>query len=273
MKKITNRIPWITSCVLLLAVPVPAKAFSINLNTFTDTSPEASVSRVNSQVDADSTINQTATPNGFGGFFEAQDNPYLLLGANSGTTIPLDDHTVGVSIATSENILIVEENANKDLVLKFDWIFQGTSEGTLGIIDDTFSVALVGAGTDLLGNTVNVDTDLLVTNQYGSKRGEELEISGGLNTGTYNIVISLIEPSLDPLLSTDVAVARDVPLAAGINDNSAAGIDNMSVGSSVPFEFTPTTGLFIASGIYGLLRFQKRKKNRIGVKSRYVQVN
>jgi hypothetical protein len=259
-KVLSNKLPWITSCVLLLAAPSPAKAFSVNLNTFTDTSPDAALSRVNSNINADSTINQTVTPEGFGSFFAEEDNPFLLLGASSGTTIPLDDHGVGVSIATSENIVILEENANKDLVLNFDWIFQGNSEGTLGLIDDTFSVALVGAGTDLLGNTVNVETDLLVTNEYGSKRGEELAISGGLNTGTYNIVISLTEPSIDPLDPIDPLplLSSDVPLAAGPSDNSAAGIDNLSV-SSVPFEFSPTTGLFIVGGFWGLLRWQKRK--------------
>lgn len=256
-KILSNQFTLVTSCLILLAIPAPAKAFSVTLDTFTSTG-NTLTSRVDDNVNFSATINTTSTPNGFGNFFAEQDDPFLLLGDASNQTISDDDLTVGVSLATSESIEISSENANQDLVLNFDWIFQGDSTGIAGINVDTFSVTLIGGGIDALGNP-NVNTDLLVENQYGKNRGESLSLPRNLPIGTYNIQFSVIEPTVvDPniLIGTNLTNTEASFILA--NDNSAAGIDNLSV-SSVPFEFTPTTGLLIVGSIWGLLRWQKRK--------------
>lgn len=272
MRNITNRITWATSCVLLLAVPIPAKAFNVNLDTFTPrTNILGEPSEVFNNVTSTATIDETPIDEGgFGNFF--QDSPFLLLGANPNRNIFDDEHTVGISAVLSNDIEILAENADRDLDINLDWTFRGNSDGILSGTNlddlDTFSLAVVGVNVGSQENPLNVNRELLLTTEYQEQRDYTITIPGGLSTGTYNIVATVVEPSLDipiPLLSNDSVFTEDTPLAAGPNDNSAAGIGDMNVtlssdtnSSSVPFEFSPTTGLFIVGSIWGLLRFQKR---------------
>ena len=272
-KVLSNKLPWITSCVLLLAVPIPAKAFSVNLDTFTPiTNALGEPSEVFNSVPSTATINERPiNEGGFGNFF--QDSSFLLLGANPNQTIFNDNHTVGISAVLSNDIEILAENADRDLDINLDWTFQGNSDGILSGTNlddlDTFSLAIVGADVGSLENPVELE--LFATTQYQEQRDYKITIPGGLSTGTYNVLATVVEPSLDiPLLSNDSVFTEDTPLAAGPNDNSAAGIGDMNItlssdvnSSSVPFEFTPTTGLFIVGSIWGLLRWQKRK-NLVG---------
>lgn len=270
-----NRTTWVTSCVLLLAVPIPAKAFNVNLDSFTPiTNTLGEPSEVFNNVSSTATINETSIDEGgFGNFF--QDSSFLLLGAEPDRTIFDDNHTVGISTVLSNDIEILADNADRDLDINLDWTFQGNSDGTLSGTNlddlDTFSLAIVGADTLSQQNLASVNTDLFATTEYQEQRDYTITIPGGLSTGTYNIVATVVEPSLDiSSPSNDSVFTEDTPLAAGPNDNSAAGIGDMNItlssdvnSSSVPFEFSPTTGLFIVGSIWGLLRFQKRK-NLVG---------
>ena len=269
-KILGNRLTWLTSCFILLATPVSVRAFSVNLDTFTPvTNVSGDPSEVYGNTSSTTTINQTSIENGgFGDFF--QNSSFLLLGANPNQTIFDDSHTIGVSAAISNNIEILAENADRDLDVNLDWTFQGNSDGTLSgtSVDDldTFSLALVDADTLSQQNPAEVNTQLLVTTEYQEQRDYTITIPGGLSTGTYNIVATVVEPSIDtPLLGNDLVGASDTPLAAGPNDNSAAGIGNMNVtlssdvsGASVPFEFSPTTGLLIVGSVWGLLRLKRK---------------
>lgn len=271
MNAITNRNTWVTSCLFLLATTVPAKAFNVTLDTFTPViNVTGDPSEVYGNTDDTATINQTSIENGgFGNFF--QDSSFLLLGAEPTNNILNDNHTVGISAAVSNDIEILAENANQDLEINLDWTFQGNSDGITGItnVDDLDTFSLAFAGVDALSqqNLATVNTELLVTTDYQEQRDYTITVPGGLSTGTYNIVATVVEPSLDiPLLRTD-RVFNDAPLAAGPNDNSAAGIGDMNMtlssdvvdGSSVPFEFSPTTGLLMIGGFWGLKCLQKRK--------------
>lgn len=274
-----NKLTWVTSCSILLATSVPVRAFSVNLDTFTpveNTLGEAS--EVYENTASTATINETPiTDGGFGNFF--RDSSFLLLGATPDRTIEEDTHTVGVSAAVSNEIEVLSENADKDLDVKLDWTFRGNSDGILSGTDvddlDNFSLVLAGANTLSQQNLAEVDTQLLFTTNYKEQRDYTITIPGGLSTGTYNIVATVVEPSIDnpiPLPSNDLTIARDTPLAAGTNDNSAAGIGDMNVtlssdvtNASVPFEFSPTTGLFVVGSIWGLLRFKKGKKQKTAI--------
>ena len=276
LKKIqSNQLTWITSCSILLAMPLPVRAFSVNLNTFTPVVNESGeLSEVFGDVTSTATIDETPVADGgFGDFF--QNSSFLLLGANPNQTIFNDSHTVGVSAAVSNDIEILAENAEQDLDVNLDWTFRGNSDGVTGVTSvddlDTFSLAIAGADTLSQQNLASVDTELFATTVYQEQRDYTITIPGGLSTGTYNIVATVIEPSIEiPPVLGDIAVARDTPLAAGPNDNSAAGIGDMNVtlssdvtGASVPFEFSPTTGLFVVGSIWGLLRFKKERAKKL----------
>ena len=269
-----NRTTWVTSCVLLLAVPIPARAFNVNLDSFTPvTNLLGEPSEIFNNIPSTAFIDETPIDEGgFGNFF--QDSPFLLLGADPDSTIFENDHTVGISTVLSNDIEILADNADRDLDINLDWTFQGNSDGILSGTNlddlDTFSLAVVGANLSSPENPISVNRELLLTTEYQEQRDYTITIPGGLSTGTYNIVATVVEPSIDiqdiPLLSNDSVFTEDTPLAAGPNDNSAAGIGDMNItlssdatGASVPFEFSPTTGLLIVGSIWGILRFQKRK--------------
>jgi hypothetical protein len=257
MKNIINKSFWIT-LGLFLSTTTSAQAFSLDLT--------ASVGEVDTNINASSTINQTGTPNGFGNFFQSQNDPFTVLGSSPNSTIPSgNNNSILTSTAVSNQITISSANAGKPLFLNFDWSFQGNSLGVEGIRLDTFTVSLVSVGVDGSGNP-NFSSDLFITNQYQEKRGESLSISGGLVAGNYKVKISVIEPTV---ISTEFITQNNLTLtslqianyqAALALDNSAAGIDNLDI-SAVPFEFSPTLGVLIVGSFWGLLSWKKQKAN------------
>lgn len=253
MKNLTSKSLWIT-LGLLLSTATSAQAFSLSLT--------ASVGQVDNNVNANSTINTTNTPNGFGNFFQPQNDPFTVLGSSPNSTIPAgNNNLILTSTALSNNITISSANAKKPLVLSFDWSFQGNSLGVEGIKLDTFTVSLISVGVDSFGNP-NFSSDLLITNQYQEKRGESLSILGGLVAGDYNVKVSVIEPTV---ISTEFITKNKLTLTplqilnyqnALALDNSAAGIDNLTL-EAVPFDFSPTLGLSIV-GIFWIIFYWKK---------------
>ena len=175
-----------------------------------------------------STIDNTAPPNGFGNHFD-DSGTFLLLGAT--------DPNVGISSspgnANSSGISptfdITNQNKSLGLNLAFDWAFQGDS--TI----DSFQVLIA-----------NSDLSQLVTafsqNTYGS----------GTFTGTVDI------SSLAPGTDYSVYVTLNEAIA---NGNSAAGFDNIAISAvAVPFEFSPGLGLLMMGGLFGGSTYLKKRK-------------
>lgn len=253
MKKLKSKFYWITSPLFSfsLSINLPAGAFTVTLDT------DASVGQVYDDVNADSIINTTNAPDGFGNydgssdnFFEPANDSFILLGSEPDEAISVNSNPplLETNIAVFNGIEITTENQSKDLSIEFDWIFQGNQQEVAGFNLDIFTVALVGTGTDLLGGTVDVDLELLATNQYDYDRDYSYTVDGGLLVGSYTLQASVIE-SIDLPLTNLLSV-----------DNSAAGLDNISV-TAIPFEFSPTFGLLIVVSLWGLSRFWKHKIN------------
>lgn len=258
MKNITSKFCWITFG-LFLSSATSAHAFSLGLN--------ASVGEVFTNVNASSTVNTTATPNGFGNFFQAQDDPFTLLGSSSpNVTIPSGRNFLSpdTSIVLSDTFTL--GTPGQGLKVEFDWSFQGNSTGLLGTLYDTFDVTLLGVGAGSSG----LDIELLNTKIYQEQLNETITIpTGSLPIGNYQIQFSVIEPSVVPDVSSPDTldnIRYDGSLISSqfdlSTDNSAAGIDNLDV-STVPFEFSPTLGILVVGGFWGLL-FWKKHKVKLG---------
>ena len=288
-----------------ISAPLPARSFSVTFNL------DASIGQVNN-VNSEVLLNNTVKPNGFGDFFN---DSFTAIGSIPNSEIPeAGSDTDVVSTAISQDIEILAADANRDLELNFDWIFQGNAIDVFEGVDsatklaagidlterlqlDTFTVSLIGEGINPSGEIVNTDLDLLVTNEYGEFRGQTFTISGGLPVGVYNVQATVIEPLqlTDEILSQiadrygatvataveniygeggvvgesgigggilDITPSNDNSNLTFAIDNSAAGIDNLTISdasSSVPFEFSPTLGLFLTGSIIGFSYLKKLK--------------
>jgi hypothetical protein len=229
----------------LSLIPPSAVAASITFDTNVVTGEFHNVSDTND-------INENTIPEGFNNFFN--DN-FFLLGAKATDSNISSGYTTTnpvyveppLSSDISSDITFSSTEVANNMVIKFDWIFQGNSDGiintSIGDIElDRFTVALV--------NTEDLDTNLAVftTNQYGSAIEQSLYINSNTLSAleTYTVKASLIE-------STDLVSV--VPL---IDSSSAVGIGNFNI-ETVPFDFSPSTGLLIVGGFWGLVKFRKCK--------------
>ena len=197
---------------------------------------------------ANSTINTTANPDGFGSQFDFTDDPsntFLLLGAtstsdtiNSGTNAPLSNVN---SDATSASFTLDAGNIDAGLNIQFDWSFQGTNDSR-----DSFFVGIQPVGDDGR-NLVDVVNEL---NYGGGSVDQDIDLASfGLTPGDYEMKIFLTESNI------------------GFG-NSAAGFDNIFVSqvtpptspTSVPFGVSPNMGFFILGGLYAGSSYLKRRK-------------
>ncbi len=217
----------------LLATPSHAISSSFSNDDF-------SVSGLNDGVvDNDATsggnINSGTIPNdGFGGFF-TQD--YLLLGADDSNANIGSSDTNGNSVAISNSTFTVS-SLTENVTLLFDWAFQGNNATST---DDEFSLGIIQ------GNNVPSYKQFFKVESpsFGSNLGETITLNG-FTPGEYNVLIQLNE-------------------AGGVSPlNSAAGFDNITVTTgAVPFEFSPSLGLFLMAGIFGFSRSLKSRKPNI----------
>jgi hypothetical protein len=236
------------SSILLTGLPAQALVFSPDTTDFTITTGKGTNN-------ASSTINiNTNSPsNGFGSFFTSN---FLLLGAdpqasnfeNRGITgsNSVNDGFIGGN-TSAESTSFTLDNAtlavDAGLKVEFDWAFQG--DATAGT--DNFDIKLI-RGIEGDENYLAVDNLFLrnAPSGYGSGRGEFTITSSNLT-------------------STGFTVGDEVRLQIALNENlgnsksSAAGYDNISA-TTVPFEFSPTTGLLMVGGFFGLTYLKKRRQ-------------
>lgn len=223
---------FISFCFLFFSIDLPVRAIGV---TF-DSDSSLNVGQV-FEATPSATINTTATPNGFGNFF---DSNFLLLGEEPNdfaTSGSLSEDITLVSTAVSNSFELTTENSGQDIVIEFDWAFQGNAEGLLDLVSiDSFEVALVSVNA--LGEiTSTVDLDVFATNEYGSGT-EQISIENSGLIGDYAIVANVLEKT-------------------GDFDGSAAGINNVTV-NPVPFEFSPTLGLIFSGLGIGLYRWRTK---------------
>ena len=193
------------------------------------------------------TIDNTATPDGFG--FEFDDSgTFLLLGAddpndtiNNGSNVDTTNATTNVTntnvTATSPSFNLTQDNINAGLNVQFDWSFQGTEN-----FQDNFFVALAPAGQS--PNKLVLPPQQL----FGAGNVDQNVDVSSYTPGDYQLVVSLSESTL-----------------AG---NSAAGFDNIFVSevappppaTPVPFGAAPNTGIFILGSLYAGSSYLKRRK-------------
>jgi hypothetical protein len=220
----------------LFITKIPAQAFNVTfnsgllLNSYDNQSPDIS-------------INQTSIPNGFNNFFN---DDFLLLGAQSNdSNIALDSHRFGLSSATSNSFQLFTQN-NQDVVLEFDWIFQGNADDFLGLNTEYFSLALVNVDTS------SIKLDLLLATEYSSGSYSNVIESGDVPAGNYTITANLLE-------SADLGINPLNPLESLplYGRSSAAGLGNVSI-ATVPFEFSPTLGIFLVGTIWGVSHLSKK---------------
>ena len=186
----------------------------------------------------DSTIDNTATPNGFGDHFsDSNDNTFLLLGATDPdaniTGTPTNSGQASENTdAWSTTFEIDDDNLADGLDVKFDWAFQGNNSNL-----DSFVVAITNSDFSQYLQIVEQETyDVGTVDQ-------SFDVSS-LATGTdYRLYIALTE--------------------SPIPNNSAAGFDNISVAPTsvgVPFEFSPSLGLLMMGGLFAGSTYLKRRK-------------
>ena len=216
--------------------PAHAVTGSLNLNNENFTI-EAGSGLVNAP--GSSTINTTATPDGFGNHFSSSDgNTFLLLGGNNpNVTIPSTGGNTNTS-AYSEIFTITNDNiASGSLNFTFDWAFQGDAAA---VGNDSFEIFIADSG-------FNNFTSVFRQDSYGqgSSSTASADISG-FTAGDYVFYVTLNE-------------------RIG-NGNSAAGFDLISVSASVPFEFSPSLGLLMMAGLFGGHAYLKRRKLVANVK-------
>ena len=190
-----------------------------------------------------STIDNTATPNGFGSQFDDNNgNSFLLLGATDTNStidgIPTNSVQDNVNVtATSVPFNISSDNISDGaLNFGFDWSFQGTNEAL-----DSFFIGIAPTGT----GSSNIIFPLLVNQtSYGSGTFNSNYDVSGLSAGNYDLIVSLTE-------STGTG-------------NSAAGFDNFAISeppNDVPFGVSPNSGLLILSVLFGGSSYLKRRKS------------
>lgn len=158
---------------------------------------------------------------------------------------------------------------------------------------DTFKISMVK-----VSNGVSVDLFERLDASYGSNRSERLNINNlladsgltdFLEVGDYTINVTLVETVNDvsvpttlvsspvtlsvnseeivgPIPETDVVTASAPVITQAVtggDTSSAAGIGNMTLSAEVPFEFSPSQGIFLVAGFWGLSFYIKRRKKEI----------
>ena len=229
----------------LFAVACNAKSANAFSSPFSIDNTQFTVNPGNlglNNADANSTINTTANPNGFGGQFDATDgNTFLLLGAsdvgsgiNAGGNAAMNNSDVE---AVSTSFALDADNISAGKInFQFDYSFQGTDSQS----DDLF--------IDLRPVGQTVGTELVAQTTYGGGFfDQEVDISN-FSEGDYELAVFLNEANRD-------------------SRNSAAGVDNIFISevapppaTPVPFGAAPNTGIFILGSLYAGSSYLKRRK-------------
>lgn len=223
------------SSLLLADIPAHAINLSFDASQFSITQGIG-----NNSTPITSDINVKSPPDGFGdgtnGFFLEE---FLLLGARpSDTSIPTDSLVDNNSTAESPSFSVDSEDITKGIKLKFTWAFRGNATGDTAD-KDNFNILLVNVDTL---DTFDVFTRDLADpgNGYGSSYTQVATAdTTGMTAGNYKVSIELNE-------NTNL-------------NSSAAGYDDFEI-TNVPFEFSPSQGLLLIGGFWGLSFFMKRRK-------------
>lgn len=235
----------LTTASALFTLAQPAKAIT-NLapGDFNSILGEVDTAAANNLIDQASFVSD----DGFGDVFSTD---FLLIGAaTSDTTIPTDSLNDNNSLARSINFTLDADDVSGTIDIDFKWAFNGNSAGLAGLDQDNFSISLVKS--DLSASALVLSK--AATAGYGSGT-ESITIDSGANSltaGDYFLQIVLNENS-------------------GNSTSSAAGFNQITLTpdpepdpdpdpTPVPFETSPTLGLLMIGGIYGVNRLRKSKK-------------
>ncbi|GAB4241879.1 MAG: hypothetical protein Kow0049_30890 [Stanieria sp.] len=214
----------------LLLVEMPAHAINLSLDSSAFT---VQLGIGSNAVPVTSTINTGNFSNG-SGFENHFSQDFLLLGALADdSTIPTDSLDFGNSRAVSTQFTLSSQDVSEDLNINFKWAFNGNATGAAGD-QDNFTLSIVGP-----------------TNQTFFTK----TLPGGYGKDTSTATIS-----------ANTLTAGNYRLRINVNENddfdlhsSAAGFDDIQL-ASVPFEFSPSQGLLLVGGFWGLSNFIKRRK-------------
>ncbi len=235
----------LTTASALFAFAQPAKAIT-NLSP-TDFSLSSGSSGQANAVSGNNAIDDASfgTKDGFGDVFSTD---FLLLGAtNSATTITSDGVEGNNSTAESITFALTDTELSGTIDVDFTWAFNGNSLGIGGFDQDNFSITFRKVG-DL--SATKLVLSKAATAGYGTDTESVSIDATGLTAGDYFLQITLNENS-----------ATGTSSAAGFNQiivtpNPAPDPDP----TPVPFEASPTLGLLMVGGIYGVNRLRKSKK-------------
>ena len=249
----------------LFGVQLPCKAFSVSYGA-------SDFEKFNAyDAPQNSGINTSLEPDGFkesassSGFF-VDNSEFLLLGVaesdstDTDSTISTDSFRYLASQALSPVFTLTTEDTQKNLLVEFDWAFQGNSEGDTSSLDrDVFGVAFSVSGDPSNEAAQLLLRDTSTTEGYESQKDYSKVIESGiLQSGTdYRMVINLTE-------GADVGTSPQCPLTScpEYGRSSAVGIDNVTISTieEVPFNFTSSQGLLILMGFSGFNYLFKKSK-------------
>jgi hypothetical protein len=233
----------------LLFTKIPAQAINLSLEPSNFTVDKGVGTNSASST---STLNNASFGNGTngGGFEEHFSNDFLLLGASTNspyndTDIRSDSLHDDNSRAISNTFSLDSTDITKATTIDFKWAFNGNSTGGAGD-QDNFQIYMNRI------NPSNPNQIFSSTLAFSKNRSSDLYARNSLETvtipantfasGSYNLRINVNE--------------NDDPNAY----SSAAGFSNFQV-QTVPFEFSPSQGLLLVGGIWGLSSFLKRRKD------------
>jgi hypothetical protein len=186
--------------------------------------------------------NAAINPNGFVSFFTT---PFVSLGSLGTTTIrnstagsnSLAQSLVAINLSAAEAALPVQ--------VTYDFAFAGNSSvpGT----PDNFRILFVDAG----GTNVGPIQNLVGSTSF---------IQTGLGT-LFNIPANTFTAGTDYFLQLVLNENID-----GTVNNTAAGFNNVSITTNVPFEFSPALGVLALGGLFGASQLRKQAKRKQAIK-------
>jgi hypothetical protein len=235
--KLSFLFPFATASFLFSATSVQAINLSLNPSDFTVNKGIGTNS-----ASATSALNTNPFSNG-SGFENHFSSDFLILGANPNspnydTDIRTDSLRDENSRAISTTFTISPSDVTQDTQISFKWAFNGNAPGGSGT-QDNFQLYLVNATSGANNNFFSQDRSNV---SYSKENLQTVTIpANSFASGNYFLRVNVNE--------------NDDP----DNKSSAAGFSNFQV-QTVPFEFSPSQGLLLVGGIWGLSSFLKRKK-------------
>ena len=204
-----------------------------------------------------STINTTASPNGFGGqFATTKGNTFLLLGAvDVGSGIEAKGNAAinntNVSAVSPPFTIDADNISAGKLNFKFDYSFQGNND-----LLDSFLIGVQPVG--------DKDNSAPLVFRQGYSDGfvdKDLDVSG-FKAGDYELEIFLTESNAENETgSGNSAAGFDNFFISPVTPPTPAAVSfNAAAPTAVPFGAAPNTGIFILGSLYAGSSYLKRRK-------------